>query len=227
MAKSWYKELAVHAPAIDGPMSVLFTNPLSIVLLQLIRNFSVNPTFITVIAFFCGVGSIALILQGDLFSLAVAAALIQFSFILDGLDGTYARYKKLTSYSGAWIDRVLDRIIDIGLTAAIGSALNAQSALTVAAIISLVLYWRSHDATVVASKLSPRPTGSFTRCESYWAARGLRFTFGRDLFLWTISLGCLFRAAEPALEAIVIVANINWTWRYFSTRHQAPSQSEA
>jgi phosphatidylglycerophosphate synthase len=198
-------------------MSQLFTNPASIVMLRMIRGWSVSPSLITLLAFFVGAFSVALILNGSVAALVAGGILVQVSFVLDGLDGTYARFARKTSYFGAWLDRVLDRIVDVGLVAALGLSRHAAPALTALALLSLIFLWRTYDVSVIASRMMGTLADSrFGRIEAACAARGVRFTFGRDIFLWTISLGCFFGNAEFALSAIVAASCVNAIWRYFS-----------
>jgi len=72
------------------------------------RNISVSPNSITLITTIIGIISSII----AYYSPIIGGLLIQLTSIIDGVDGEYARITNRTSREGAFLDSVMDRIVD-------------------------------------------------------------------------------------------------------------------
>ncbi|QDG52462.1 CDP-alcohol phosphatidyltransferase family protein [Persicimonas caeni] len=91
--------------------NVYVARPLAAVLLYFLRRTALTPnqvTFLGAVAFL-GVAA-ALILMRDWTGMLVAAAILQFAYILDCADGQLARLKSMTSEVGAYLDFLIDEV---------------------------------------------------------------------------------------------------------------------
>lgn len=205
------RDPARYVPAVDGPWSVVFTNPLSIPLTRLLARTSITPTRITLGAFALALAGSFLLLHGTRVAWIAGALVLQFSYILDGVDGTLARATGRTSRFGAWLDRFLDVIADIhiGLAYALGAAAIGGEPLLGTMLIGLLgtnlAHWAAWNITTpMVPGLPPRRRGRF---EAALLRRGIRPVFGRDLYLLSILLAAIF--FSPALGFWLIVVGRN------------------
>jgi CDP-L-myo-inositol myo-inositolphosphotransferase len=103
----------------DGLVSRLVNRPISIRFSTWLSTTPITPNQITVGGFsMCLVG--AVLLAMGVTALTIAGGLVvQASSILDGCDGEIARLKHWSTRRGAWLDTILDRYADLGVTLAI------------------------------------------------------------------------------------------------------------
>ncbi len=95
----------------DGLVSKHLNRPISTRITKLALKVypEISPNFFTMLTLLLGiVASILLILRFYI----IGGVLYQTCSILDGCDGEIARYKKLSSKKGDFLDSVIDRIID-------------------------------------------------------------------------------------------------------------------
>ncbi len=130
----------------------------------------------------------------------IAGLLVQLSSIVDGIDGSLARLKGMTSEFGGFLDSVLDRYADILI------------------VLGLTLWSLSHEAYSgiwLAGMLAI--TGII--CVSYTRARinpnhrhlfdtGFKSLASRDIRLFLIMLGAVFGQAYFCLVAIAVLTNL-------------------
>jgi phosphatidylglycerophosphate synthase len=91
-------------------LSFYFYQKIAFFFLERIRKYEkITPNLITALALFFGILSAFLVVKGFLWS---GAFLLQFSFVLDCLDGQLARAKNLSSEIGMWFDNIVDRVIE-------------------------------------------------------------------------------------------------------------------
>ncbi|RLG77281.1 MAG: CDP-alcohol phosphatidyltransferase family protein [Thermoprotei archaeon] len=96
----------------DGPVSRYINRRISGPMTYLIVRLGIplTPNQVSVISFLLGVVAAWLYLSG----MPIAAGvMVQIASIVDGVDGELARLKKMTSKRGAFLDAVLDRLVDI------------------------------------------------------------------------------------------------------------------
>lgn len=97
----------------DGWWASKFSGPLANRLLEPICEISwLTPNQLTLSSLFIGFIACVYFLKGDHTSLVIGGILVQLSFVVDCMDGQFARYSKKFSAMGAWLDRISDRIKD-------------------------------------------------------------------------------------------------------------------
>ncbi len=97
----------------DGWWASSFSGPLANRLLEPICEISwLTPNQLTLTSLFIGFIACAYFFKGDHVSLVIGGILVQLSFVVDCMDGQFARYSKKFSAMGAWLDRISDRIKD-------------------------------------------------------------------------------------------------------------------
>jgi len=112
----------------DEWWSSFVTAPLAILLSYLVVDIKwLTPNKITLFSFITALVSVVFIIMGGLVNFIIAAILIQFSHILDCMDGQIARYRKLSSKSGSYFDKLTDQIQVILWFGAIGYAAYSQT----------------------------------------------------------------------------------------------------
>jgi phosphatidylglycerophosphate synthase len=144
----------------------------------------------------------------------IAGLLVQLSSIVDGIDGSLARLKGMTSEFGGFLDSVLDRYADILI------------------VLGLTIWSLSHESYPgiwIAGFLAI----SGTICISYTRARissnhqhffdkGLKSLASRDIRLFLIMLGAVIGQAYFCLIAIAAITNLVVFYRlifvYWHTR---------
>jgi phosphatidylglycerophosphate synthase len=109
---------------VDGPVSRLLNRTLSLAVTRLVLDTGITPNQMTLVATAIGVAGVAAVLSATWTGVAIGAVLVQLQSILDGCDGEIARLKFQSSPFGAWLDNVLDDLVN----AAFGLALGLASA---------------------------------------------------------------------------------------------------
>lgn len=142
-----------------------------------------TPNQVTLMAAVVGVAAGILFMFDQWLAGAIAVFV---SMVLDGLDGEVARRKDMKSRYGAFLDTMMDRVVDttVVLGVAYSSAkLYGDTAWIVgflAAVYACVL--SSYTRKLVAIATGTEPT---------WLTEKPRFTDGRDVRLLIIILGAL------------------------------------
>ena len=97
----------------DGWWASLFSGPIANRLLEpLCENPLVTPNKLTFLSLVVGIIASMFFAMGHKPFLVIGGMLVQFSFIIDCMDGQLARYRGKGSNFGAWFDRVTDRVKD-------------------------------------------------------------------------------------------------------------------
>lgn len=112
MDKKWQQFKIESSKYRNGPLTALITRVISIRVTYLLRNTRVTPNMVTVmslILFLTGVPFFAFS-YGSYYFLVIGVIITQFAYVLDCTDGELARYKKMSSKFGAWLDSTFDRI---------------------------------------------------------------------------------------------------------------------
>lgn len=95
----------------DEWWSSFITSPLAIVVNYFVVDFKwLTPNRITLISFITAIISVFFIIAGGTQNFIIAAGLIHLSHVFDCMDGQMARYRKTTSNSGSFYDKVTDQI---------------------------------------------------------------------------------------------------------------------
>ncbi len=104
--------MEVKGKSVDGPISRYVNRRISTRITKYIiaHNIPLTPNQISLIAFFIAVLASVLYLFNYLW---LAGLLVQFSSIIDGVDGELARALGKASRKGGYIDTMLDRYADV------------------------------------------------------------------------------------------------------------------
>jgi CDP-L-myo-inositol myo-inositolphosphotransferase len=130
----------------------------------------------------------------------IAGLLVQLSSIVDGIDGSLARLKGMTSEFGGFLDSVLDRYADILI------------------VLGLILWSLSHE-TYSGIWLAGFLAITGIICVSYTRARigpshrhlfdkGLKSLASRDIRLFLIMIGAIIGQAYFILIVIAVLTNV-------------------
>jgi 1L-myo-inositol 1-phosphate cytidylyltransferase / CDP-L-myo-inositol myo-inositolphosphotransferase len=162
-----------------------------------------RPDTVTMLAAVVGLSATAAILAGWLL---VAALAVQLASILDGADGEIARVAHRGSRFGAFLDPMLDRVVDGLLFSAAGLYLAAQVGGGVAAGMLGVLATVGHLLVSYSTSRAALDLGH--RYEGRLVASGR----GRDLRLLVLTAGLAGSAvaAWPLPVALGVVAALTW-----------------
>lgn len=112
-----YKSVRKSAKKIDAWWTTIIVDQIAIPLTYLIANFTrLSANQITLISKLLGFSSFYFFYQGTPKDLLIGALMFELSFILDCVDGKLARVTKTTSPTGAYLDYVSDRLVNLTCT---------------------------------------------------------------------------------------------------------------
>jgi len=181
----------------DGYISKHINRKMSEPMAQLLAKTKVTPNQMTWAAFGIALLSfISFILGHNI----IAGLLVQLSSIVDGIDGSLARLKGMTSEFGSFLDSVLDRYADILI------------------VLGLTLWSLSHE-TYSSIWLAGLLAITGIICVSYTRARispnhrhlfdkGFKSLASRDIRLFLIMLGAVIGQAYFCLIVIAVLTNV-------------------
>ena len=112
----------------DEWWSSFVTSPLAIAINYLVVDIQwINPNLITLFSFITAIISALFIVAGGTANFIIAAILIHWSHIFDCMDGQMARYRKTSSLSGSFFDKLTDQIQVTIWFGSVGYAAYSQS----------------------------------------------------------------------------------------------------
>ncbi len=181
----------------DGYISKHINRKMSEPMARLLAKTKVTPNQMTWAAFGIALLSFVSFVLG---SNIIAGLLVQLSSIVDGIDGSLARLKGMTSEFGGFLDSVLDRYADILI------------------VLGLTLWSLSHE-TYSGIWLAGLLAITGITCISYTRARinpnyrhlfdkGFKSLASRDIRLFLIMLGAVIGQAYFCLVAIAVLTNL-------------------
>ena len=95
----------------DEWWSSFVTSPLAIAVNYVAVDIKyLTPNMITLFSFITAIVAALFIVTGGTVNFIIAAVLIHWSHVLDCMDGQMARYRKITSSSGSFFDKLTDQI---------------------------------------------------------------------------------------------------------------------
>ena len=98
-----------------------FGDPMSWLFLSIIGDWKwITPNGLTYLSLIIRLGGAGVIAFGNGMNLIWGVALIQLGMIMDHMDGNLARYRKTTSITGGFIDRIFDGIAFYFILSALG-----------------------------------------------------------------------------------------------------------
>lgn len=107
---------------VDGWVSRHINRYLSLAVTRRLVDRDVTPNQMTIVATLIGAVGVWCVLRQTFMGVALGAVLVQLQSILDGCDGEIARLKFQSSKAGAWLDNVLDDVVNMSYGAALGIA---------------------------------------------------------------------------------------------------------
>ena len=181
----------------DGYISKHINRKMSEPMARLLAKTQVTPNQMTWAAFGIALLSFVSFMLGHNI---IAGILVQLSSIVDGVDGSLARLKGMTSEFGGFLDSVLDRYADILI------------------VLGLTLWSLSHE-TYSGIWLAGLLAITGIICISYTRARispnhrhlfdkGFKSLASRDIRLFLIMLGAVIGQAYFCLIAIAVLTNV-------------------
>lgn len=102
--------LRISNRANDGFYSVYVLRRLSKILTFIAVKVKATPNQVTLASFAIGLFAAFLFSTADFWLMLLGAALLQFSLVVDCVDGELARYTRKFSRLGAWLDAITDRV---------------------------------------------------------------------------------------------------------------------
>ena len=181
----------------DGYISKHINRKMSEPMARLLAKTKVTPNQMTWAAFGIALLSFVSFVLGNNI---IAGLLVQLSSIVDGIDGSLARLKGMTSEFGGFLDSVLDRYTDILI------------------VLGLTLWSLSHE-TYSGIWLAGLLAITGITCISYTRARispnhrhlfdkGFKSLASRDIRLFLIMLGAVIGQAYFCLIVIAVLTNV-------------------
>lgn len=108
----------------QGPTDAAINQHISLRITRQLCKTKIHPNHITVASLFWGLAACAIALGGTWTHLAIAGVMMQAHNVLDSCDGEMARLRFQFTKSGAWLDNVMDEIVDDAFVACVGIAIG-------------------------------------------------------------------------------------------------------
>jgi len=210
----------------DGIVATHLNSKISIRMVRYLAKTAITPVQVSIVSFLISIVAGFCFSFGIYFYTVVGAVLLQLSFILDMCDGELARYKNKCSKFGAWLDKVFDRLSEFSIFCGICVGVYRYShnpriwILGLATIFTLSLLNYSSDILGSLSSTgkllrsnSAEKINKFLRIKKFIKPGYL--SFGRDIQMFLIFLGCIFNQIVPLFWTIIILGNAHWLVRAF------------
>ena len=123
----------------DGLVDAYLNRSCSRLLTRLFLRTPLTPNQITILSFLTGLLGASCFLFGSYGGSVLGALLLQFSTVLDCVDGEVARVKMLESPLGEWLDITLDTVVHIAIFLGVGVAVWKQDGLAAAPLLGGLL----------------------------------------------------------------------------------------
>ncbi len=108
----------------DGLVDRYFNRPVGRLFSRLLIYTPVSPNLVSVVATFIGLSSCWFFAQGSHDQMILGALVLQFSAVIDCVDGDLARVLFKESKAGKWIDICGDQVVHVGLFASLALGLH-------------------------------------------------------------------------------------------------------
>ena len=124
------------------------------------------------------------------------------SMVLDGLDGEVARRKNMKSKYGAFLDTMMDRVVDTTVVLGV-----AYSSAKIYGDTAWIIGFLAAVYACVLSSYTRKLVAVATGTEPTWLDEKPKFTEGRDVRLFIITLGALGNLVVDwsALDSVAVV----------------------
>lgn len=202
----------------DGIVSRKINRRVSAIFTRYLVKIGVTSNQATVITFLMAVLAAYLVSKG---SFILGGLLVQLSSIFDGVDGELARLKYSSSYLGAWLDKVFDRIgtslIVLAATWGYYQITHDNQLWTLSGLIFLtnILYWTSNETLSIMGIISRDHPIRERRFNRWFLKHELSLVFCHDVFMFVLALGIIFGLIKPVFWLIIIWENLYWVSKSF------------
>ncbi|MDI6793060.1 MAG: NTP transferase domain-containing protein [bacterium] len=202
----------------DGIVSRKMNRPVSAIFTKYLVKIGMTPNQATVITFLIALLAAYLVSKGRFIT---GGLLVQLSSIFDGVDGELARLKYSSSYLGAWLDKVFDRVGTsfITLGAAWGYYQITQDIqiwiLCFLVFLTNILYWTSNETLTIMGIISrdhPVWENLFNR---WFLKHELSLVFCHDVFMLVLAIGIISGLLKPVFWLIIIWRTLYWVTKSF------------
>ena len=124
----------------DGPVSRYLNRPISTRLSMAISPLRLPPDAISFAVFMVGIMSASFLAAGHA---VVGGLMVQATSVLDGVDGETARLQMRAGPRGAWLDGLLDRMVDAAIVAGLGlwALTRPFGGRTVLLLLAIAIAW--------------------------------------------------------------------------------------
>jgi phosphatidylglycerophosphate synthase len=195
---------------LDGPVSRYLNRRLSVPIARGLASTPATPNQLSVLALVIAVTAAVLLAAGAHIE---AGVLIQFSSIIDGVDGDLARLKLLATRFGGVFDAVLDRYADAAITAGMAVYAYRYEHWPHPALVGLI--------AIVGFLLVSYSRARIEREGGLEAASALLGTASRDVRLLVLAIGALAGQCWWALVLMSALSYATVAWRLWSFRRAA------
>ncbi len=172
--------------------TTFFIYKLSSPLVSLIKDTAITPNHLTLISLLLVILASFMIALGNYPLLLMAAALLQLGFIFDNADGQLARYKKISSAFGHWLDSSCDRICELFIIASLTfrfSQVNDKALFFGFYALFLIYYYQGRELenlSLVCKGKKEAETSSKASFKDRF--RWIPFNSGEQYFLFSLFL---------------------------------------
>ena len=166
----------------DGPVSRYINRRISLTITCFLINHNIipSPNLVTIVTTLIGLFSALTILYNPI----LGGILVELASILDGVDGEIARLTGRTSRYGAFLDSMLDRIVDVAVIMA--SSIYLLGILSPLYSQTLSLWFLS--SSILVSYLHARGEASLSK---NLQLIGFKIYAGRDVRLFLLSIALI------------------------------------
>jgi len=181
----------------DGYISKHINRKMSEPMARLLAKTRVTPNQMTWAAFGIALLSFVSFIFGQNI---VAGLLVQLSSIVDGIDGSLARLKGMTSEFGGFLDSVLDRYADILIVLGLTLWSLSHEVYPWVWLVGFLAIVGTLSVSYTRARIDPKHRLIFDR--------GLSSIASRDIRLFLIMLGAIIGQAYFCLIVIAILTNL-------------------
>jgi len=229
----------------DEWWSSFVTSPVAVLLNFIVIDYKwLTPNIITLLSFIVALVAACFMLIGWSVNFIIAAILIHMSHILDCMDWQMARYRKSSSLSGSYFDKLTDQVQVIVWFMVIayvaytqsGSVLPVFLAFTGVSFYSLRWYTKyvtvfteiSHDKSYLWKKIKMKKEGlnawlGFSFKENLlWLIKEQKkiLSFDEGVFIFMLSFALIFNVIESMLWVFAISQLFYWIYRAIQRWYQ-------
>jgi len=181
----------------DGYISKHINRKMSEPMAYLLAKTKVTPNQMTWTAFGIALLSFVSFVLGHNI---IAGLLVQLSSIVDGIDGSLARLKSMTSEFGDFLDSVLDRYADILIVLGLTLWSLSHETYSDTWLVGLLAITGVICISYTRARISPNHQHLFDK--------GLKSLASRDIRLFLIMLGAVIGQAYFCLIGIAVLTNV-------------------